>query len=361
MRFVSEAYDGVILVCHDCGLSGAPILLEHIAIELKKRNIPVVFVVRKYGRLLKDYCKIAPTILAESSVQFEKVSKYLSRKGYTKLLCNSAVNADCHAESNPLITQRVLLVHELPKIIAEKNIEVYCAEAPRRFDTLVFPSNIVKREFENFCKYFDNYLILPQAIYQSFSSYKKGEALSVLNKSIKLKDCKKPIVLGVGYGDERKGFDLFLELSGVQQQLNWIWVGDYKKEILNKIENNNDNLYLAGFVKDASLLGACYEAASVFALTSREDPFPSVVMEAFDAGTPVVGFRGAGGFEDIVIEGKTGRLVEYENILEFGNTVVSLAQDSSLLSSMRENCKNYTRQNTFTDYVDHLIKLLFCE
>ena len=46
-----------------------------------------------------------------------------------------------------------------------------------------------------------------------------------------------------------------------------------------------------------------YAAADVYALTSREDPFPSVVMEAFDARVPVIGFASAGGFEELLLRG----------------------------------------------------------
>ena len=41
-------------------------------------------------------------------------------------------------------------------------------------------------------------------------------------------------------------------------------------------------------------------AADVYALTSREDPFPSVVMEALDAGLPVVAFRSTTGCENLI-------------------------------------------------------------
>lgn len=45
-------------------------------------------------------------------------------------------------------------------------------------------------------------------------------------------------------------------------------------------------------------------------LTSREDSFPNVVLEALDTKVPVIGFKNAGGFEDVVTE-KTGALVDF--------------------------------------------------
>ena len=41
-----------------------------------------------------------------------------------------------------------------------------------------------------------------------------------------------------------------------------------------------------------------YFAADAYFLSSREDPFPSVVLEAMPAGLPVVGLAGASGTGD---------------------------------------------------------------
>jgi glycosyltransferase involved in cell wall biosynthesis len=46
-----------------------------------------------------------------------------------------------------------------------------------------------------------------------------------------------------------------------------------------------------------------YAAADVYLLTSREDPFPSVVMEALDAELPVVSFSGVGGTDGLIARG----------------------------------------------------------
>ena len=49
-------------------------------------------------------------------------------------------------------------------------------------------------------------------------------------------------------------------------------------------------------------IGLYNAGADLYLLTSREDPFPNVVLEALDAKLPVIGFKNAGGFEDVVTE-----------------------------------------------------------
>ncbi len=60
-------------------------------------------------------------------------------------------------------------------------------------------------------------------------------------------------------------------------------------------------------------IGLYNAGADLYLLTSREDPFPNVVLEALDTKVPVIGFKNAGGFEDVVTE-QTGALVDYLNL-----------------------------------------------
>ncbi len=45
-------------------------------------------------------------------------------------------------------------------------------------------------------------------------------------------------------------------------------------------------------------------------MTSREDPFPLVVLDALDARVPVIGFDGGGGFVEL-LQRDCGVLVPY--------------------------------------------------
>ena len=60
-------------------------------------------------------------------------------------------------------------------------------------------------------------------------------------------------------------------------------------------------------------IGLYNAGADLYLLTSREDPFPNVVLEALDTKVPVIGFKNAGGFGDVVTE-QTGALVDYLNL-----------------------------------------------
>jgi len=118
-------------------------------------------------------------------------------------------------------------------------------------------------------------------------------------------------VVGVGYGDRRKGVDIFcswaLAAASMDSTLHFVWIGtlapDMEAEcqcILSEGGAAADNVHLVGFRNDTSRF---YAAASAFALTSREDPYPSTAIEALDAGTPVFMVASTGGVADLAGDG----------------------------------------------------------
>lgn len=76
-------------------------------------------------------------------------------------------------------------------------------------------------------------------------------------------------------------------------------------------------------------IGLYNAGADLYLLTSREDPFPNVVLEALDTKVPVIGFKNAGGFEDVVTE-KTGALVDFLNLPKMVERIYELIGDEEL-------------------------------
>jgi glycosyltransferase involved in cell wall biosynthesis len=95
------------------------------------------------------------------------------------------------------------------------------------------------------------------------------------------------IVLNVGYGDLRKGFDLFIEAADVMAKrhpdVHFVWVGRVPQHASDIDARHGPK------ARGARGVIACghrenvadyYAAADAFFLSSREDPYPSVVLEA---------------------------------------------------------------------------------
>ena len=99
-------------------------------------------------------------------------------------------------------------------------------------------------------------------------------------------------------------------------------------------------------------------APTSYLMTSREDPFPSVVLQALDAGLPVVGFEGAGGFVELLSRG-CGVLVPFWRHRRDGGrraATARLARRSATTSAAGREI--LAREFSFLNYARVLVELV---
>jgi glycosyltransferase involved in cell wall biosynthesis len=239
--------------------------------------------------------------------------------GCTTAICNTVV-AGLFASTLKRAGFRVVsLVHELPGFIVERGLEKHAATLAANSDAIVFPAQLVRHNFEQFGKSKDGTCILPQGIYSRpthLSDAEKKDTRARLRQDRKLKP-ESRILLGVGYADYRKGIDLFVETAAAlvarRPDVVALWVGHFDALLEPQIRKRvaqlemEDHILFPGRVPNTTI-GSFYAGADIYLLTSREDPFPSVVLEAFAAGLPVIAFDGASGTTEL-LEGGCGRVV----------------------------------------------------
>lgn len=108
-------------------------------------------------------------------------------------------------------------------------------------------------------------------------------------------DSDPPLVVNAASIQERKGTDLFVETAIKVCQshptVEFVWLGDGKRygiwEELVKREHLEDRIRFSGHIDDPF---SVIHRASVFFLSSRDDPFPLAVLEAMGLGKTIVAF-----------------------------------------------------------------------
>lgn len=113
-----------------------------------------------------------------------------------------------------------------------------------------------------------------------------------------------------GVPSERKGFDLFPDIAELlddpKVHLLWVGGGGAKDGYISWVENriaslrSGTRIHLAG--KQKEQYDQYLHTADGFILTSRQDPFPLVMMEAASLGKPIVSFP-SGGVSELLVEG----------------------------------------------------------
>ena len=161
------------------------------------------------------------------------------------------------------------------------------------------------------------------------------------------------IIGGCGNAEWRKGNDLFVTLARLvttrvraDTPIYFVWVGmppgAYRDDLWLDVQKAGltDRVHFVEPTPDVLRYSTRF---SVFALTSREDPYPLVVLEAGLSAVPVVCFAGAGGSPELV-ETDGGVVVPYLDLTAMTNAVLALAADPA----RRETLGNRLREKVLT-------------
>lgn len=132
----------------------------------------------------------------------------------------------------------------------------------------------------------------------------------------------------------RKGTDLFLQIAArVQRErgnARFLWVGgspDGEEALMFRHDMRALDLEpQCVHVADTADVEDTYLAMDAFALTSREDPFPLVMLEAGRHRLPIVCFQKSGGAEEFVND-EAGLSVPYLDVDAFAERLIHLCDD----------------------------------
>lgn len=359
----------IVLVSHDAHPHGAQYLLLHIVKylhEYLKFIVDVIFL--NGGELLSEFSLYSNTHCVDASVYNGEAQSLLLRlykNGARTVILNTVVSGSISDAAKAANYRIVSLVHEMPELIIKSGHIDAAKRLGENSDLLVFPAAVVKHGIEEVIgKEVNNSVIQPQGLFRK-NKVSAGEPFSKshlkLCNKLKISEESK-IVLNVGYGDYRKGIDLFVDIAAsVHQHMNnvyFVWVGhldiNCESKARKKIKklNLSNNVIFTGKDFDTDLY---YAGSDVFALTSREDPFPSVVLEAIDSGCPVIGFDGAGGFTDIISK-DVGVLVNKFDTKEYAKEIITILSDDEISNKYAINSRRLIDDEySFPDYIFKLL------
>lgn len=163
------------------------------------------------------------------------------------------------------------------------------------------------------------------------------------------------IVLAVGRLTYQKGFDRLIDAwSNIESSIpGWtlVIVGDGEDEQHLKQQACKLGLRSVHFEPFSNNISEFYSKSSIYAMTSRFEGFPMVLLEASSYGLPIVSFNCDTGPDELIINGVTGKIVSDGDIKLFSKELLSLILDADLRNAMSINARR-----EITNYNVHLIK-----
>lgn len=354
----------LLLVGHDAFPSGAQHLLLNIGQTLKSSfGLEIEFLLLGDGALKSAYQEVAHVTLLQNHSQMETAVRDLKRRGFSAAIVNTSASGDTIPVFAKHCIRSVFLVHELPRILKEKSLEASARAGISSADRVVFPARFVLDKVLGALSLpiAEKVIVRPQGSYKRLAQDKR-KASHIRNELGLSNDAL--LVLGVGYADLRKGFDLFLQtwrqMRGRGYPVHFCWIGGIdpglKDWLSIEIEDaiGTGTFYMPGYRADAD---AFFAAADAFALTSREDPFPTVALEALSIGVPVVAFEGSGGIADFLTEEKLGYVVPFGDVRQMADALVKAFNDRPDIEESYRAQERIRTKFDFDAYVRDLLKM----
>ena len=325
----------ILFIGHDAGIGGGQmLLLSLVKWFYKNTGIDFKILLLTGGELVESYHAIAPTLVWDECKKYSPTKENFSATirefvGKIDLVYgNTMVSSFIYDELSYLNVPVITHVHEL-----ENTIRLYESTAAiknmRHFTALfMVASNQVA---ENLIK---NHGIAPGKIemvpdFIEIRDLNFNSSKNELRKKLGLPQ-DGMLVFGAGSITWRKGVDLFIETAIVLKQkgmtdFHFIWIGDNYWEVDRSIHNicTWDELeqkivvqQVKNHITFLSTRENFYEyflSGDIFFLSSREDPFPLVCLEAAQCSIPIICFENSGGMPDFVAN-DAGFVVPFEDV-----------------------------------------------
>jgi glycosyltransferase involved in cell wall biosynthesis len=367
-----EPLGRVVVVTHDAYQHGAQFIALSLTRELAEKFGCVVEVVclgegplkdefAKYGRV-HDLAHVDPY-----GPQARTVASSLFDRGFTCAFVNTTVGGHFLVTLKEAGLRCIALVHELRDLILSYQLETQAQAIAEHADRVVFPAPEVRDAFLEFGRIAPEKIVIrPQGVLNPnpYCGAARTQVRQALRQRLGLPN-DAWVVLGVGYGDLRKGLDYFLEIAARLRNggsaAHFVWVGRLEPGMESHVATlaaQDPGLFhyvhLEGFQEDPAFY---YAGADLFALTSREDPFPNVVLEAMAVGLPVVAFTGSGGSNQLIDEG-VGENVPMGDCEAFADAIQRTLRDPDRRDAASRRALDLIAERySFRHYVFDLLQL----
>jgi glycosyltransferase involved in cell wall biosynthesis len=373
---IIRSRSGIIVIGHDAHPHGAQFLAVNIMRELRQAlGFDAECLLLRGGSLTSDYARIGPTQelhgCGPESPEAINMIESLRRRGFHTAFCNTTAAGHFAPMLKKAGFRVISLIHELPQVLENYEgvgLKKHAESIAAASDVIIFPGELVANGFRKFAPFHrTKQTILSQGLYKRNrfrAAIEIDRARAKLRKQLGLASDTR-IVLSVAFGDRRKGIDLFVDIGerllAEMPNTVFIWAGhldaEIKEEITRRIAHSvyAKHFIFPGFISDTDPF---FAGADLYALTSREDPFPTVILESLEVGVPVVAFEGVGAFEQAFRTHGVGRLAAPFDTEIFAQELKNLLKDEARRIAMgRNGAELVKREFSFRKYVYDLMAI----
>lgn len=208
-------------------------------------------------------------------------------------------------------------------------------------------SNIYEREKINAARHFDSFVVLTDEDKESWRNMPNIEVIPNPTSFLpeEYSDVTAKRVMAAGRYTHQKGFEYLIDIWGEVAEKYPDWklsiFGDGRKKKL--LEDRIKKLKLYNSVELLPITSNIQKEmmdSSVYALTSRYEGLPLVLIEAMACGLPVIAFACKCGPRDVIKDGEDGFLIGFKNKKTFAEKLSLLIENEELRIRMGKAARN---------------------
>lgn len=389
----------ILFISHDANRAGGQIVLLQLLHQLKQYNLNMQLLLCSDGPLEEEFRNILPTTrlprvddihftpIIGTIFTFLGINQWVKQRIFAKrwrqfktqlisadiglIFANTIASAAVFRQLDFIHAPTILFAHELEMSIRKFSQTDDMIYLMKHTHHLIAVSKAVATYYQQTYQYPESQTSTFQIIDTSLilQNIQKGKKVAIRQKMGLSNDAI--LVGGCGHAEWRKGNDIFMAVA--QQVIThfdtkpvyFVWVGMNENSELYEIQRfDAARMGIADRIIHVGITSEVFQYLSqfdIFALPSREDPYPLVVLEAALAEKPIVCFEKSGGAPELV-ENDAGFVVPYLNIIEMSQRIIQLIDNSVLRKEMGENAKRkvlarHNTQQNVARVVDLLKKL----
>jgi len=375
----------ILFIGHEASMTGAPrILLEFCRWLKENTSQQFEFILGRSGPLLDDYMKLAPvyiwneipqnvSVLKRVINRFRsdnktKIIRQIKKRKYELVFNNTVTNGEILNNILPYINCPVVTrVSELESVIYLYNRKGWVDECLKNSDRFIaISSAVAKNLILNHNIPEEKVFISSDFISNSLKPSKIIEKDQQIFQSLNIS--KNTLIIGAcGTLIWRKGPDLFIRVLKTLvdkykiDDVFFIWLGGdtnsyFYQELIDEIYKFGLDRYIK-IIGETTYVEKYYKIFDVFLMTSREEPFGTVNIEAGQFGIPILCFEKSGGPPEFVTD-DVGIVVPYADTEAMADKIIELKSNVKLLEKLSENIKKKSENYTIEKKAPELFKII---
>ena len=350
----------VMFVSHDSGVGGAEMSLASLLASTEAGKITPLVVTPCRGELTQQLDLMGipylirpvgtwiPYAINHGIKDFYKLIRHLKRDlwALATIIRDNNIDAVYTNTVTPIFGAMAARMSKLPhiwhireNIIENRDLKPYlpvnlCKSTVDRLSShVIFNSRYLRSQFFPHSADTQTSVIYNGIDTEIFDASPGGSAS--IKEELSLPERTK-LVAFVGALSHRKGVDRFLEIAAeISRSIEnsaFLLIGDGDQEYKNQMKGLSKSLNIDSstfFLGKRTDVPALLKQIELLLLTSTQEPFGRVIIEAMAAGKPVVATK-SGGPSEIIVHGQTGYLADIGDIQAMSQYAVRILTDTGL-------------------------------